>query len=107
MTEEELKAIEYTKSILKFPKLYASTEIDGNFLRGIDKEKINTLLNLIEKQQEKIDETKEEQYFLIHKITSKIDYFDYEYKRAKRQGDNERADFYCELSKNFKKLLEE
>ena len=55
MTEEELKAVEYTKSILKFPKLYASTEIVGNFLRGIDKEKINILLNLIEKQQKEIE----------------------------------------------------
>lgn len=58
MTEEELKAIEYTKSILKFPKLYASTEIDGNFLRGIDKEKLDILLNLITKQQEKLKKYK-------------------------------------------------
>lgn len=55
MNKEELKAIEYTKSILEFPKLYASTEIVGNFLRGIDKEKLNTLLNLIEKQQKEIE----------------------------------------------------
>lgn len=60
MSEEELRAIEYTKSILKFPKLYASTEIDGNFLRGIDKEKLDTLLNLIEKQQKELENIKKE-----------------------------------------------
>lgn len=103
MSEEELKAIEKLKGYLDYNKKHKNILLDADEVIQVQE----TVLNLIEKQQEKIDETKEEQYFLIHKITSKIDYFDYEYKRAKRQGDNERADFYCELSKNFKKLLEE
>lgn len=41
------------------------------------------------------------------KIIANITKFDYEYEKAKRKNDKDRADFYWELSKNFRKLLGE
>jgi hypothetical protein len=51
MSEDE--AIEYVKEILKYPKLYAWTEKEEDFLRGIDKAKIETILDLYNKEKEK------------------------------------------------------
>ena len=50
MTEKEEKAIEYTKQILKYPKLLADTEKEGNFLREIDKGKIDTVVEALEQR---------------------------------------------------------
>lgn len=36
---------------------------------------------------------------------NKIDKFDYEFEKAKRKNDNDRADYYWDLIINFKKLL--
>ena len=54
MTEKEEKAIEYTKEILKYQKLYASTEKDEDFLRVIDKEAIETVLKVLEQKDKEI-----------------------------------------------------
>ena len=55
----------------------------------------------------KENETYKKQYFcLIDKIENKIDKFDYEFEKAKRKNDNDRADYYWDLIINFKKLLE-
>ncbi len=53
LTTEE--AVEYVKDILKYPKLYASTENEGDFLRGIDKNKIEKVLNELENKDKIID----------------------------------------------------
>ena len=46
-------------------------------------------------------------YFnLTEKIENKIDKFDYEFEKAKRKNDKDRADYYWDLIINFKKLLE-
>ena len=50
MTEKEEKAIEYTKQILKYPKLLADTEKEGNFLREIDKVKIDIVVEALEQR---------------------------------------------------------
>lgn len=55
MTEKEENAIEYMKSILEYKHLYASTGKDTDFLRGIDKEKIETVVQALE-QKDKIIE---------------------------------------------------
>lgn len=56
----------------------------------------------------KENETYKKQYFcLIDKIENKIDKFDYEFEKAKRKNYQERADYYWDLIRNFKKLLEE
>ena len=55
----------------------------------------------------KTNETYKKQYFgLIDKIENKIDKFDYEFNKAKRKNDNDRADYYWDLIINFKKILE-
>lgn len=55
----------------------------------------------------KENETYKKQYFcLIDKIENKIDKFDYEFEKAKRKKYQERADYYWDLIRNFKKLLE-
>lgn len=55
----------------------------------------------------KENETYKKQYFcLINRIENKIDKFDYEFEKAKRKNDNDRADYYWDLIGNFKKLLE-
>lgn len=55
----------------------------------------------------KENETYKKQYFcLINRIENKIDKFDYEFEKAKRKNDNDRVNYYWDLIRNFKKLLE-
>ena len=112
MKEEEKKAINNLKEFIKKQWIQLS-----NFCYGINKKTLGTMtdkeiysieiaLNLIEKQQAEIENTKKEYYSLINKIENKIDNFDYEFVKAKRKNDNDRADYYWDLIINFKKLLE-
>lgn len=49
----------------------------------------------------------QKKYFdLINKIEDKIDKFDYEFEKAKRKNDEDRANYYWDLIRNFKKILE-
>ena len=71
------------------------------------------LINYYEQQEKdykrvlKTNETYKKQYFgLIDKIENKIDKFDYEYKKAERENNQERADYYWDLTRNFIKILE-
>ncbi len=71
------------------------------------------LINYYEQQEKdykrvlKENETYKKQYFcLINRIENKIDKFDYEFEKAKRKNDNDRANYYWDLIRNFKKLLE-
>lgn len=50
-------------------------------------------------------ELKQDYYNLINKIENKIDRFDYEFEKAKRKNDKDRADYYWDLIINFKKML--
>ena len=55
----------------------------------------------------KENEIYKKQYFcLINRIENKIDKFDYEFEKAKRKNDNDRVNYYWDLIRNFKKLLE-
>lgn len=55
----------------------------------------------------KENETYKKQYFcLIDKIENKIANFDYEYKKAERKNNQERANYYWDLTRNFIKILE-
>lgn len=62
----------------------------------------------LEKEYSAIEnEIYKKQYFcLIDKIENKIDKFDYEFEKAKRKNDNDRANYYWDLIINLKKLLE-
>lgn len=48
--EPEEAAVKYVRAILEFPELYASTGHEEDFLRGIDKTKIEKVLNELEKK---------------------------------------------------------
>ena len=49
---------------------------------------------------------KKDYYNVINKIENKIDRFDYEFKKAKRQNNKDKSDYYLNLIINFTKLLE-
>ena len=95
-TEKEKKAIEILKERVK----------DQIFWTDLGILNLGTLCSILEKQQKEIESTKKEYYSLINRIENKIDYFDYEFEKAKRKNNNDRADYYWDLIRNFKKLLE-
>lgn len=71
-----------------------------------DKEAIEHILTDY-KRALKENETYKKQYFcLIDKIENKIANFDYEYKKAERKNNQERANYYWDLTRNFIKILE-
>lgn len=94
-TEEVKKAIEAMKD-----------KLDNDDNSWFYYDEIETIFDLLEKQQKEIESTKKEYYSLINRIENKIDYFDYEFEKAKRKNNNDRADYYWDLIRNFKKLLE-
>lgn len=94
-TEEMKKAIEAMKN-----------KLDNDENSWFYEDEIETIFDLLEKQQKEIESTKKEYYSLINRIENKIDYFDYEFEKAKRKNNNDRADYYWDLIRNFKKLLE-
>lgn len=53
--EPEEAAVKYVRAILEFPELYASTGHEEDFLRGIDKNKIEKVLNELENKDKIID----------------------------------------------------
>lgn len=52
------------------------------------------------------EELKEDYYNVINKIENKIDRFDYEFEKAKKQNNKDKSDYYWNLIINFTKLLE-
>ena len=75
----------------------------------IQEEEIEAMQHILSdyKRVLKENETYKNQYFgLIDKIENKIDKFDYEFEKAKRKNDNDRANYYWDLIINFKKMLE-
>lgn len=69
MNDEEIKAIEYINKMLEYPKLYAHTGNESDFLRGIDKKQMETVLNLIEKQRTELEEKDK-----LLKLHTKLEY---------------------------------
>ena len=61
----------------------------------------------IKQLEEENKNCKKEYHSLINKIENKIDKFDYEFEKAKRKNDKDRADYYWDLIGNFTKLLRE
>lgn len=121
MTEEEKKAI---YSFNEWIEISEKGRLDYFQIIDKDIEDMKTVLNLIQNLQEEnkkykylylkaleqkdkeIEELKKEYYCLINRIEDRIDKFDYEFNKAKRKNDNDRADYYWDLIINFKKLLE-
>lgn len=83
--------------------LTESIEILSDYKRVLkENEQLRTEVNSSKKEYE----TYKKQYFcLINRIENKIDKFDYEFEKAKRQNDKDKSDYYWDLIKNLKKLL--
>ena len=95
MTEEENKAIKIVKEIWQFTDY------------STDKIALKVVLDLIEKLQKENEELKKQKVEYLDKIYNKIDNLKYEYKKAEKHSDPERASFYRDLIRHFEKLLEE
>lgn len=85
-------------------KSYEELKRNRNIINTIEPDFFFEIVDCLLKE----NETYKKQYFcLIDKIENKIDKFDYEFEKAKRKSYQERADYYWDLIRNFKKLLEE
>ena len=111
-------SIEKDEEILNNIKAYMQENIDKGFHKfvyndlGYD-EKCVDVINAIEhilsdykRVLKENEELKEDYYNIINKIENKIDRFDYEFEKAKRQNNKDKSDYYWDLIRNLKKLLE-
>lgn len=107
--EEDIKNAEHFINSIKTDKEYK----EENGWHGYYNKEIVELARMLEhilrdyKRVLKENEKYKKQYFcLINRIEDKIDKFDYEFEKAKRKNDEDRADYYWDLIRNFKKVLE-
>ena len=110
---EELKSENRRLKVIRYSTEYGTENI--HLITKSDLVEINTNKYFIEIQDGKFvdlkqvyqqnKELKQDYYNLINKIENKIDRFDYEFKKAKRQNDKDKSDYYWDLIRNFKKLL--
>ena len=70
------------------------------------KKYVDVILSDYKRVLKENEELKKDYYNVINKIENKIDRFDYEFEKAKRQNKNDIADYYWDLIINLKKLLE-
>ena len=71
-----------------------------------DKEAIEHILTDYKRVLKENGTYKKKYFGLIDKIENKIANFDYEYKKAERKNNQERANYYWDLTRNFIKILE-
>lgn len=71
-----------------------------------DKEAIEHILTDYKRVLKENEAYKKQYFCLIDKIENKIANFDYEYKKAERKNNQERANYYWDLTRNFIKILE-
>lgn len=86
----------------KLQEEFKQVDHECNRLEKIDFEKDMKIKEL----QKENEELKKDYYNVINKIENKIDRFDYEFEKAKRQNNKDKSDYYWDLITNFKKLLE-
>lgn len=95
MNKEEKKAVEDMNSFA-----------NGINMSCVTARQLQIVLNLIVKLQKENEELKKDYYNVINKIENKIDRFDYEFEKSKRQNDKDKSDYYWNLIINFTELLE-
>lgn len=86
----------------KLQEEFREVDHECDRLEKIDFEK-DMKIKELQKENEKL---KKDYYNVINKIENKIDRFDYEFEKAKRQNNKDKSDYYWDLIINFKKLLE-
>lgn len=118
-SRENLQNKEYFRNIDEAIKVYKEFRRfkDKGFIKSIDPDFFFNLTDMFLSDYKRVlkmnevllkeNEKYKKQYFcLINRIENKIDKFDYEFEKAKRKNDNDRADYYWDLIRNFKKMLE-
>lgn len=98
MNDEEKNAVEYLKTRLYGNESYKYIDVAQEDLR--------IFIKLVDRLQKENEELKKDYYNVINKIENKIDRFDYEFEKAKRQNNKDKSDYYWDLIINFSKLLE-
>ena len=86
----------------KLQEEFREVDHECDRLEKIDFEK-DMKIKELQKENEKL---KKDYYNVINKIENKIDRFDYEFEKAKRQNNKDKSDCYWNLIINFKELLE-
>lgn len=99
--------------------VFKDDDMGGHFEKIVGNQRANTTLGYLvfkENLEEKLsdykrvlkenEELKKDYYNVINKIENKIDRFDYEFEKAKRQNNKDKSDYYWDLIINFKKLLD-
>ena len=100
---KERKALEHILSdYKKLQEEFREVDHECDRLEKIDFER-DMKIKELQKENEKL---KKDSYNVINKIENKIDRFDYEFEKAKRQNNRDKSDYYWDLIINFKKLLE-
>ena len=100
---KERKALEHILSdYKKLQEEFREVDHECDRLEKIDFER-DMKIKELQKENEKL---KKDYYNVINKIENKIDRFDYEFEKAKRQNNRDKSDYYWDLIINFKKLLE-
>ena len=100
---KERKALEHILSdYKKLQEEFREVDHECDRLEKIDFEK-DMKIKELQKENEKL---KKNYYNVINKIENKIDRFDYEFEKAKRQNNKDKSDYYWDLIINFKQLLE-
>ncbi len=98
MNDEEKNAVEYLKT-----RLYGNESCK---YIDVAQEDLRIFIKLVDRLQKENEELKKDYYNVINKIENKIDRFDYEFEKAKRQNNKDKSDYYWDLIINFSKLLE-
>lgn len=104
--EEALEKLSTGKKI-KMYELLRTFKREGieNFVTT-RKKYIDVILSDYKRVLKENEELKKDYYNVINKIENKIDRFDYEFEKAKRQNNKDKSDYYWNLIINFKELLE-
>ena len=100
--EEDIKMLEKLDYLLD--DVY-STGLVNDEERNEYQYAIEHILSEYKRVLKENEELKKDYYNVINKIENKIDRFDYEFEKAKRQNDKDKSDYYWDLIRNFKKLL--
>lgn len=87
--------------IYQFAVIYGACALNDKEEQAIDH-----ILSAYKRVLKENEELKKDYYNVINKIENKIDRFDYEFEKAKRQNNKDKSDYYWDLIINFKKLLD-
>ena len=101
--EEDIKMLEKLDYLLD--DVY-STGLVNDEERNEYQYAIEHILSEYKRVLKENEELKKDYYNVINKIENKIDRFDYEFEKAKRQNNKDKSDYYWNLIINFKELLE-